>query len=612
MAKITFIILAHENADHVAELAETLTSWNKDAQAVIHYDLNSPAAQFNKLRERFSGSDRVHFVKKRVKCGWGDFSLVDSVVRALRLIRERKIDCDRVMLVSGSCLPIRPLAELSDYLDAHPQTEFIETYDSDWMVGGLRKERYQYWHLFNHQTQHRLFSMHYSMQKRFWPKRRFPRGLEPRFGSQWWCLSWALCEKILDYIQKHPMVYFFFSTTWIPDEMFFQTMAFKFTPNMHLSKRTLTFFHFNDWGKPIVLLDDHLPFIKELPFFFARKVSSNAKKLRAWCRTTAMEPAPAPDKMLKIDFSIRYEFPFDAMLNALPKADPLVPVLFQYRPENRWSAMLDKCPASFVILYGPPQLTRRASAALRSIPGLTAFGRIFHPDKVDLGEDRKTFHGLHWNDHKIRDIDRPSYLGRVLSRTEGLAVIELCPGDHPFTEVALLESRNAIVLPIVSDNQDEVLRELFYVLCASAVDPGTEQTTGIANYRSMQQAVELLVPIEFRRRTSAYLDIARASDSPSLESWMAALNLQHGSCVEPLREGYQKLVAALDGTAMGEIAAELPEHWRAQIAHLETERPRFKALRLNFPITMPLSWEATQALEPMTVDKLEKEEARKL
>src|SRR5882724_7041378 len=157
MAKITFIILAHENASHVAELARLVTAWDDNAHAVIHYDLKSPAAEFAKLKSELATSSRVHLVQDRIKCGWGDFTLVDAVVRSLRLIRKQKIDCERVMLMSGACMPIRPLME------------FIEAFDSDWMVGGLRKERYQYWHFFNHQTQHTLFNYHFKIQRKIWP-----------------------------------------------------------------------------------------------------------------------------------------------------------------------------------------------------------------------------------------------------------------------------------------------------------------------------------------------------------------------------------------------------------------------------------------------------------
>ena len=95
MAKITFVILAHENASHVAELAHMLTGWDSEAHAVIHYDLKSPAAEFAKLKDEFAASNRVHLISDRLKCGWGDFSLVEATVRALKVIRRDEIPCER-------------------------------------------------------------------------------------------------------------------------------------------------------------------------------------------------------------------------------------------------------------------------------------------------------------------------------------------------------------------------------------------------------------------------------------------------------------------------------------------------------------------------------------
>ena len=91
----------------------------------------------------------MHLVEDRLACGWGDFSLVEATLRALRLIRDRNIDCERIVLMSGACMPIRPLAELSAFLDRHPQTQFIEIHDSDWIVGGMREDRYRYRHVVN-------------------------------------------------------------------------------------------------------------------------------------------------------------------------------------------------------------------------------------------------------------------------------------------------------------------------------------------------------------------------------------------------------------------------------------------------------------------------------
>lgn len=585
MAKITFIILAHENADHVADLATMLTEWDPHANAVIHYDLNAPAKQFERLKSRVAGSGKIFLVKDRLKCGWGNFSLVDAVVRALRVVRREKINPDRVMLISGACLPIRPLRELSQFLDAHPKTEFIEAFDSNWMVGGLRKERYQYWHFFNHQTHPKHFNWHFQLQRMFWPKRRFPRALEPRFGSQWWCLSWTLCEKILDYIQKHPLTYFFFSTTWIPDELFFQTMAFKFTHIDNLARRNLTFFHFNDWGKPIVLVDDHIEMIRDLPFFFARKVSSGAKKLRAHLIETAKAPPPA--QPLKIDFSKRFVFPYKQMIADLPKATPMTPALFQNKNLGSWHDILDVCPKSFVILYGPPALTRRASDAIRGVPGLTVLGRILAKNRVDFGPDAATFRGLHQDDNLIRDFNRPSYFARILDRVDDLAVFELCPGDEPRSEIALLMARNAIVLPVLPEYDSHVMGQLYWMMMIDPESVAKSTATPVESLRAMEIAIQKAVPADYRLRTETILKVARMAAEPSAEDWQTTLRFRHGDGVLPLTSHFAAMEAAINAVSVEDMFAELPEVWRRSINALGALDARWQLARQSFPVALP-------------------------
>jgi hypothetical protein len=617
MAKITFIILAHENAGHTADLARLLTDWDEDAHAVIHYDLKSPVAEFSKLQEEFANSSKVHLVTERIKCGWGDFSLVDATVRALKVIRKQKIDCERVMLVSGACMPIRPLKELSQFLDAHPKTEFIESFDANWITGGLRHERYQYWHFFNYQTQHTLFQYHYNAQRKMWPKRRFPRGLEPRFGSQWWCLSWTLCEKILDYVKRHPLVYFFFSTTWIPDEMFFQTMAFKFTPTVDLASRNLTFFHFNDWGKPLVFLDDHRGMFKDVPFFFARKISGRATALRAELADIARQPVPA--QPLKINFRERYVFPFKQLLAAERPSSLNMPGLFQHREKIGWDEMLENCTKSFVILFGPPQLTRRAAEKLSEVKDLTLFGRLFNPEKIDFGPGRGGFKGLRSNEPMIRDYDTPGYFRRVLDRCDSLPVLQICPGDDPSAEMALLQSRNAIVLPIMPGDEDEVMQQLYWILCAN-LRPQTAEAVEIERaegshspvviFRSMLKAVDSRISREYRDRTETFLKNALMTHSGTREHWAKALEFQHGSVVLPLVEAYGEVAKAVASTTLADVVADMPPTWRQSVMRLSSLNPNWQVTRLNFPVILPELWTTAMQLQALALSKSEKGPAR--
>ena len=64
---------------------------------------------------------------------------------AAELMLKGYEDVSHVYLTSGSCLPLRPVQELVDYLAASPRTDFIEsatTADVPWTVGGLDEERF--------------------------------------------------------------------------------------------------------------------------------------------------------------------------------------------------------------------------------------------------------------------------------------------------------------------------------------------------------------------------------------------------------------------------------------------------------------------------------------
>src|SRR5215469_9156411 len=100
--RLAYVVLAHESASRVAAHAEMLANADPTGQVIVHYDRNSPAGEFAALTAALAGRERVHLVANRVRCGWGMFGLVDAVVRALRIIRERELGCDYVFLLSSS------------------------------------------------------------------------------------------------------------------------------------------------------------------------------------------------------------------------------------------------------------------------------------------------------------------------------------------------------------------------------------------------------------------------------------------------------------------------------------------------------------------------------
>jgi len=88
-------------------------------------------------------------------------------------------------------------------------------------------------------------------------------------------------EWIPDFCQTRRDVVRFFRTTWIPDETFFQTLVRHLVPEVEIRSRTLTFLMFTDYGMPVTFHNDHYDLLLGQDALFARKISPEAKELRA-------------------------------------------------------------------------------------------------------------------------------------------------------------------------------------------------------------------------------------------------------------------------------------------------------------------------------------------
>ena len=370
--RLLFLILAHERPDHVAELARTLVSAASDATVMIHYDARAPQDDFNRLARQVAGADRIRLVTARVACRWGAFGLVEAPLNALAEAETAGLDPDYVVLLSGACLPCRPLAQLERYLSDNRGREFIEAADATWVGNGWRDERWRYRFVFDHKTQRPIEWAFFQIQRALGIKRRFPEGLTPRFGSQWWALTWETCRAILADIRAHPERRDFFRQVWIPDEMLFQTWVHALVPEERIAGFGLTHFQFSNRGKPVVFHDDHLDYVPTLQRFFFRKTSPEAARLRAWCLARAAEPDDGadlghigqrrPDYAMKMTAQTHYPAPGHCFYRS-QYTDMTDPVLAACPPEP------------YLVLAGPPPLTALMAEALRD----AAPGEGLHP-----------------------------------------------------------------------------------------------------------------------------------------------------------------------------------------------------------------------------------------
>ncbi|WP_417720603.1 DUF5928 domain-containing protein [Salipiger sp.] len=280
MAKIAFILLCHKDPDAIIKQAQSLTAVGDYMS--IHFDGRAPQAAYDRIRKALDGNPNVTFARKRIKCGWGEWSLVQATLLAVEAAAEDFPRATHFYMLSGDCMAIKSAEYAHDFLDRR-EVDYVESFDyfkSDWIKTGWKEERLIYRHWFNERTQKRRFYGMFALQKRLGLTRQIPGDVEVMIGSQWWCLRRRTIEWILDFCKRRPDVMAFFKTTWIPDETFFQTLVRHLVPGNEIESRTLTFLMFSDYGMPITFYNDHYDLLLSQDFLFARKISPEARELK--------------------------------------------------------------------------------------------------------------------------------------------------------------------------------------------------------------------------------------------------------------------------------------------------------------------------------------------
>ena len=280
MAKIAFILLCHKDPDAIIKQAGRLTTAG-DCMA-IHFDAGADPVHFKKIKAALADNPNVTFVKKRIKCGWGAWSLVQATLNALQAAIDKFPRATHFYMLSGDCMPIKSAAYVHKLLD-ETDADYIESHDyfeSDWIKTGWKEERLIYRHIFNERTQKRLFYWMFDLQKKLGLTRKIPSDMQIMIGSQWWCLRRRTIEWILKFTRERKDVMQFFRTTWIPDETFFQTLVRHLVPKTEIRSRTLTFLVFSDYGMPATFYNDHYDLLLNQDFLFARKISPEAFELK--------------------------------------------------------------------------------------------------------------------------------------------------------------------------------------------------------------------------------------------------------------------------------------------------------------------------------------------
>ncbi|MES2982339.1 MAG: beta-1,6-N-acetylglucosaminyltransferase [Verrucomicrobiota bacterium] len=299
--KIGFILLAHNEPAAIRRLVDILAGAGHSV--AIHFDASSPAEEreaVSLLEMSYPGLVRV---TSKIHCKWGEWSLVEATLLMLRIFEKMPDKPDFIHLMSGADFPIRPIADMQEFLRRHPDQDYVESYDITkkcWVKGGLSMERFQFFFPVNFRSSRKTFNRLVGLQRTFGIRRKIPLALTPHMGSQWWTLRWSTCQKILEFIDKNPRVVRYFRSTWIPDESFFPTLIGYLIPRSEISNIQLLLHHFTPIGRPYIIYQDHIPLVCKIPHFFIRKVTPSAREAVWEAARHRKSPIPHPRDLARV------------------------------------------------------------------------------------------------------------------------------------------------------------------------------------------------------------------------------------------------------------------------------------------------------------------------
>jgi hypothetical protein len=103
---VGFVVLAHNKPHQTVRLFATLNRMFNHPPIVCHHDFSKSDLPVENLAEN------IQVVHPHLQTGWGRFSAVEAMLRALNLMYESRTSPDWFILLSGADYPIKPASQI--------------------------------------------------------------------------------------------------------------------------------------------------------------------------------------------------------------------------------------------------------------------------------------------------------------------------------------------------------------------------------------------------------------------------------------------------------------------------------------------------------------------
>ncbi|WP_371224744.1 beta-1,6-N-acetylglucosaminyltransferase [Roseovarius sp. 2305UL8-3] len=433
--RVGIIMLVHTAFGRAEQIAR---HWSAaGCPLVIHADKSVPRKAYDAFVKALSDLPDVRFATRH-RCEWGTWGLVAATQEASQIMLDAFPDVRHVYLTSGSCLPLRPVHELIEYLSDRPHTDFIEsatTADVPWTIGGLDQERFTLRFPFSWRKNRWMFDKYVALQRTLRYKRRIPNGIVPHMGSQWWCLTRQTLSAILEDPERK--IYDdYFRKVWIPDESYFQTLARLYS--RQIESRSLTLSKFDYQGKPHIFYDDHLQLLRRSDCFVARKIWPFANRLYDAFLTDASaamnRTEPNPGKIDRI---------FAKAVERRTRGRPGLYMQSRFPVETRENGLT--C-AQYSVFEGFSDLFENFEEWLTKTTGTRVHGHLFGPDRAEFSEGQTVLNGALSDSAALRDYNPRAFLANLIWNTRGQRqCFQFGPRDNQKIEWEIAKDPNAQV-----------------------------------------------------------------------------------------------------------------------------------------------------------------------
>ena len=402
------VMLVHDALDRAEQLVR---HWSTHGcPVVIHVDDRVSDVEYSDFVSALDDLSQVQFCSRR-HCDWGTWSLVAASQTASEKLLESFPDVGHVMLVSGSCLPLRPISEMVAYLRNRSQTDFIEsvtTEDVPWTIGGLDIERFTLSFPFSWRRHRRLFDSYVKFQRRIGFRRRIPDELVPHLGSQWWCLTRTTLSTILT-DPNRPEYDLYFKRVWIPDESYYQTLVRRHSTK--IESRSLTLSKFDYQGKPHIFYDDHMQLLRRSDCFVARKIWRHAEKLySSFLSESKIKDSMAEPNPGKIDRI------FTKAIELRTKGRPGLKMQSRF-PRAEYER--DITASRYAVLEGFTDLFEGFEEWLDGAVSARIHGNLYAPEKAHFAGGTTEFFGALSDSANLRDYNPKAFLTNLIWNTRG-------------------------------------------------------------------------------------------------------------------------------------------------------------------------------------------------